>query len=148
MRRWVLAKLEPAAEVEEAPASEYHGFLAKARVASEVLVITIPAEVAKSLGLRPGDLLEVALRKAGRSDLARYGGLPKGPRAPLYVRCPKCGEVGRLGPGPKGCICVVHGGRRRCYACGQVGRDLAELLSRHRLLASEAAASKAGEGNP
>ena len=109
--------------VKEARADEYHWYVARVRGTSAGLVVVVPAAIARHLGLRPGDVVEVAIRKADEEAIREHGGV-YGIRflravrgAPWRrARCPRCGEEGTVTL-HRGFVYVRHGRRKMCYVC-------------------------------
>jgi len=87
--------------VEEVPSAEFHSFAAVPVVSGggrKSLVVTIPVGIVKALGIQRGDILEVAVRKITPEECtAIYGSVPaRVRRGTVPIKCPVCGEEGRL----------------------------------------------------
>ena len=110
--------------VKEAGPDEHYRYVAAVRRHGVVtLMVVVPAEIARRLGLRPGDLVEVTVRRATEGAVRELG-VYKGPkRVPQWrrVRCPKCGREGavflrRLLDG-RGVVVYVRHSHTNCYIC-------------------------------
>ena len=86
--------------IKEVRAGEFQSYVAGVRKAGASLVILIPTEIAKVLGIKRGDIVEVAIKKTTVEDAVReYGYLPRSVKikAPkIKVKCPICGKEGTV----------------------------------------------------
>ena len=112
--------------VKEVDPREYHWYVARASAYGRSgLAVVIPAAIVRHLGLRRGDVVEVAIRRADEEAIREHGGVyGRGPRrvgrgrAPQWrrVRCPRCGEEGTVSV-YRGYVHVRHGRSGKCYVC-------------------------------
>jgi len=101
---------------------EYHGYVVRVRRVNNVFLVCIPHRIAKHLGLRKGDLVEVVIRKISEDEAMREYGFIYDRYRTIKVKCPLCGREGNLvvRVGSKGNVEVLVKHRRgypqnQCY---------------------------------
>ena len=103
--------------VKEVRRDEYHWYVARAVSSGTSLVVVIPAAIARHLGLKPGDAVEVAIRRATEEAIREHGGVyGRRGRASRWrrARCPRCGREGTVRWNGRR-IYVRHGRGDECY---------------------------------
>ena len=126
--------------VKEVRRDEYHWYVARAVSSGTSLVVVIPAAIARHLGLKPGDAVEVAIRRATEEAIREHGGVygrwaasrAGRRRASRWrrARCPKCGREGTVVVSWNGrYVYVRHGRGDECYVgpVEAVGERVPEL---------------------
>jgi len=117
--------------VVEEPAAEFQAWLTKvwSGGSCRTPLISLPLEIARAVGLKAGDWVVVAVRKARPDDFRRYAIIVRS-YGFNKVRCPKCGRRGRVDVTSGRYVYIRHRDGRWC-TLGRVD----ELWKRHPLIA-------------
>jgi len=97
---------------------ERNAFVVRVRMCGTSYDVTIPADIARALDIKKGDLVEVIIRKVDEEYAAReYNYIPeKKIRQTLRVKCPLCGQEGVVLFKREGlALSVQHKQRKRHY---------------------------------